>query len=50
MFLLLLPVVSGKDQLNALASVARILRNAESVRNLRRAHDSADLFRVMAVP
>ena len=49
-FLLLLPVVSGKDQLNALASVARILRSAESVRNLRRAHDSADLFRVMAVP
>ena len=47
MFLLLLPVESNKEQLNALASVARILRSAESVRNLRRAHDSADLFRVM---
>ena len=48
MFLLLLPVESAKEQLNALASVARILRSAESVRNLRRARDSADLFRVMA--
>jgi len=48
MFLLLLPVESAKEQLNALASVARILRSAESVHNLRRASDSADLFRVMA--
>ena len=37
MFLLLLPVESAKEQLNALASVARILRSAESVHNLRRA-------------
>jgi PTS system nitrogen regulatory IIA component len=50
MFLLLLPVESAKEQLNALASAARILRSAESVRNLRRARDSADLFRVMAAP
>jgi len=48
MFLLLLPVESAKEQLNALASVARILRSAESVHNLRRASDSAGLFRVMA--
>ena len=48
MFLLLLPAESNKEQLNALASVARILRSAEAVYNLRRAHDSADLFRVMA--
>ena len=48
MFLLLLPAESAKEQLNALASVARILRSAESVRNLRLARDSADLFRVMA--
>jgi len=48
LFLLLLPVASNKEQLNALASVARILRNPESVRSLRRARDSADLFRVMA--
>ena len=50
MFLLLLPAESNKEQLNALAHVARILRSAESVRNLRRARDSADLFRVMAAP
>ena len=47
-FLLLLPVASNNEQLNALASVARILRNPESVRSLRRAGDPADLFRVMA--
>jgi PTS system nitrogen regulatory IIA component len=50
MFLLLLPAESNKEQLNALAYVARILRSAESVRNLRSARDSADLFRVMAAP
>jgi len=48
LFMLLLPVVSNKEQLNALASVARMLRNTESVRSLRRARDSADLFGVMA--
>jgi len=48
LFMLLLPVASNKEQLNALASVARTLRNAESVDGLRRARDSADLFRVMA--
>jgi PTS system nitrogen regulatory IIA component len=46
-FLLLLPIASNKEQLNALASVARILRNPESVRSLRRARDPADLFRAM---
>ena len=44
---LLLPIASGKDQLNALASVARILRNPDSVRSLRHARDGADLFRTM---
>jgi PTS system nitrogen regulatory IIA component len=48
LFLLLLPVASNKEPLNALASVARILRNPGSVRSLRRARNSADLFRVMA--
>jgi PTS system nitrogen regulatory IIA component len=48
LFVLLLPVASKKEQLNALASVARILRNTESVRSLRRARDSADLFQMMA--
>jgi len=46
-FLLLLPVEPNKEQLNALASVARILRSPDSVRNLRRARDRSELFRVM---
>jgi nitrogen PTS system EIIA component len=49
LFLLLLPASSDKEQLNALASVARILRNSESVRNLRRARDGESLFRAMVV-
>jgi nitrogen PTS system EIIA component len=49
LFLLLLPVTSDKEQLNALASVARILRNSDSVRNLRRSRDSEGLFRAMVV-
>ena len=48
LFLLLLPVASNKEQLSALASVARILRTPESVRSLRHARNGADLFRVMA--
>jgi nitrogen PTS system EIIA component len=47
LFLLLLPVASDKEQLNALASVARILRNSQSVGNLRGARDSAGLFQAM---
>jgi PTS system nitrogen regulatory IIA component len=47
-FLLLLPAASSKEQLNALASVARILRSPSPVSSLRRARDGADLFRVMA--
>jgi nitrogen PTS system EIIA component len=49
LFLLLLPVTSNKEQLNALASVARILRNSEFVRNLRRSRDSDSLFRAIVV-
>jgi PTS system nitrogen regulatory IIA component len=49
LFLLLLPVTSDKEQLNALASVARILRNSDSVRNLRRSRDSEGLFRAMVL-
>jgi nitrogen PTS system EIIA component len=49
LFLLLLPVTSDKEQLNALASVARILRNTDSVRNLRRSRDSEGLFRAMVL-
>jgi PTS system nitrogen regulatory IIA component len=47
LFLLLLPLASDKEQLTALASVARILRNSKSARDLRRARDSASLFRAM---
>jgi nitrogen PTS system EIIA component len=49
LFLLLLPVASDKEQINALASVARILRNSESVHNLRHARDSEGLFRAMVM-
>ena len=49
LFLLLLPVTSNKEQFNALSSVARILRNLESVRNLRRCRDSESLFQAMVV-
>jgi PTS system nitrogen regulatory IIA component len=49
LFLLLLPVTSDKEQLSALASVARVLRNSESVSNLRRSRDSEGLFRAMVV-
>jgi PTS system nitrogen regulatory IIA component len=48
LFLLLLPVASDKEQLNTLASVARILRNSKSASNLRQATDSASLFRAMS--
>ena len=49
LFLLLLPVTSDKEQLNALASVSRILRNSDSVRKLRRTRDSEGLFRAMVL-
>ena len=45
-FLLLLPAQSG-DPLNALASVARRLRDPESVRRLRGATDEAELYRAI---
>src|SRR5713101_453735 len=44
-FLLLLPTAPESGQLNALASVARKLRNAETVRGLRRAGDNLELYR-----
>jgi nitrogen PTS system EIIA component len=43
-FLLLLPAQSPGDPLNALASVARRLRDPESVQRLRRAADAAELY------
>ena len=49
LFLLLLPVTSDKEQLNALASVARILGNSNSARDLRRSRDSEGLFRTIVM-
>jgi nitrogen PTS system EIIA component len=46
-FLLLLPTAPAGEQLNALAAVARKLRNPEAARDLRRATDCAGLYRVM---
>ena len=49
LFLLLLPVAPNKQQLNVLASVARTLRDAKSVRDLRCARDNVGLFEAMVV-
>jgi PTS system nitrogen regulatory IIA component len=46
-FLLLLPVAPHGEQLNALASVARLLRRTETVRELRRAGSGEELYRAM---
>lgn len=43
-FLLLLPAASQLDQLNALAAVARKLRDGEVLRNLRAANSGAELY------
>ncbi len=48
-FLLLLPQSQG-DPLNALASVARKLRDPEAVRRLRSAADDAELYRAIEWP
>jgi len=46
-FLLLLPAQSQGDPLNALASVARRLRDPDSLQRLRRAVDAAQLYNAM---
>ena len=46
-FLLLLPVSANKEQLAALAAVARTLRNPESMRSLRGARTGEGLYRAM---
>jgi nitrogen PTS system EIIA component len=43
-FLLLLPMTPAGEQLNALAAVARKLRDADIVRDLRAAQDSSTLY------
>jgi PTS system nitrogen regulatory IIA component len=47
-FLLLLPAASVGEQLNALAMVARSLRDADTVRNARRATNPAGLYAAVA--
>ena len=46
-FLLLLPANVQGEQLNALAAVARTLRDPEMVQNVRRAADDAALYRAI---
>lgn len=47
-FLLLLPASSQLDQLNALAAVARRLRDADVLHDLRRANSATELYRAVA--
>jgi len=47
-FLLLLPTAPAGEQLNALALVARRLRDADTIRNARRATDPSGLYAAMA--
>jgi nitrogen PTS system EIIA component len=49
-FLLLLPETGDGAQLNALASVARALRDPDALRRLRRASDGEALYRILAEP
>ena len=46
-FLLLLPAASQLDQLNALAAVARRLRDAAVLRKMRSATSSTELYRAV---
>jgi PTS system nitrogen regulatory IIA component len=46
-FLLLLPAAAGGEQLNVLASVARKLRNSETIAALRNASNGAAMYRTM---
>ena len=47
-FLFLLPTASAGEQLNALAMVARRLRDADTTRNARRATDPSGLYAAVA--
>jgi PTS system nitrogen regulatory IIA component len=48
-FLLLLPGAGESAQLNALASVARKLRNSEITASIRRANDCAEMYRAIRI-
>jgi len=47
-FLLMLPALSQLDQLNALAAVARRLRDGQVLRRLRAATSATELYRVVS--
>jgi len=46
-FLLLLPETPGGEQLNALASIARALRDPATIAAIRKAKDSAQIYRAL---
>jgi len=46
-FLLLAPEGSGADHLKALSKVARLLRDRDTVANIRDAHDAGSLYALM---
>jgi PTS system nitrogen regulatory IIA component len=46
-FLIMLPAASQLDQLNALAAVARTLRNADVLRKMRSATSTTELYRAV---
>jgi PTS system nitrogen regulatory IIA component len=48
-FFLLLPAKAQGEQLTALASVARKLRDSEVISNLRRAADGSQVYRVVTI-
>src|ERR687891_1688456 len=48
-FLLLAPEAAGADHLKALARVARLLRDGETVRKLRESRDAEALYAVLAL-
>jgi nitrogen PTS system EIIA component len=50
MFLLLAPEAAGADHLKALAQVARLLRDPETVRKLRESSDDESLYAVLTGP
>src|SRR5213082_699899 len=49
-FLLLAPEAAGADHLKALARVARLLREADTVARLRESRDADALYAVLAMP
>src|SRR5215470_17690048 len=49
-FLLLAPEAAGADHLQALARIARLMRDQTVVRKLRATHDAESLYAVLAIP